>query len=191
MKIIFGGAFNPITNAHIKVYEFVKEHIEFQEFIFLPVSSLYTKSDLASDYHRLNMLKLGLKDKEKVRISELELNDSDFLGTYQSLIRFSDGEQTKIGFVIGADNLLNMHMWINIEGILSEFTIIVLGRNGIDIKAIINDNPTLKKFSSSFLIFEEFKEDISSTEFRKTFDASQVPQCVYDYIIENGLYKDE
>ena len=124
MKVIFGGAFNPVTKAHMQVYEYVMNKVGAEEFIFLPVSSAYTKSDLASNYHRLNMLELATANRDKVRVSELELNDSDFLGTYQSLIRFSDSEQVDVGFVIGADNLIGMHLWINIEGILSEFKMV-------------------------------------------------------------------
>ena len=189
MKVIFGGAFNPVTNAHIKVYEYVMNKVQADEFIFLPVSSAYTKSDLASNYHRLNMLELAISELDDVRVSELEMNDSDFLGTYQSLIRFSDSEQVNVGFVIGADNLMGMHLWINIEGILSEFKIIVLSRYGIDIDKIIDSNPILKKHKNSFIICEDFNVDISSTHFRENFNSEFVPKKVYEYIVENGLYQ--
>ena len=71
MKVIFGGAFNPVTNAHIAVYQYVIKKVKSEEFIFLPVSSAYTKSMLASNYHRLNMLELALEDFKNVRVSEL------------------------------------------------------------------------------------------------------------------------
>ena len=191
MKVIFGGAFNPITNAHIEVYKYVTNKVKSEEFIFLPVSSAYTKSGMASNYHRKNMLDIALSGLTDVRVSDLEINDSDFLGTYQSLVRFSDSENVEVGFVMGADNLVNMEHWINIEGILSEFRIIVLKRNGLDIKGLINGNPVLKKHYNSFIICEDFTVDISSTDFRKTFDQKKVPETVYQYIIENDLYKGE
>jgi nicotinate-nucleotide adenylyltransferase len=191
MKVIFGGAFNPITNAHIEVYQYVVNKVECEEFIFLPVSSAYTKSELASNFHRLNMLELALKDFENVRVSQLEMNDSDFLGTYQSLIRFSDGENCELGFVIGADNLKGMDHWINIEGILSEFTIIVLGRNNLNIEQMIDENETLKKFKKSFVICDDFDVNISSTDFRQSFEESYVPKEVYEYIMKNQLYQEQ
>ena len=52
-----------------------------------------------------------------------------------------DKDNEKIAFVIGADNLPLIEKWINVEGILSEFKIIVLGRNNIDISNIIKNNP--------------------------------------------------
>ncbi len=191
MKIVFGGAFNPVTNAHILVYEYVTSRLSVDEFIFLPVSSAYTKSELASNYHRVNMLNIAVKNLSNIKISKLEIDDTDFLGTYQSLIRLSDSDQCEIGFVIGADNLFNMHKWINIEGILSEFNIIVLGRLGIDIKGSIKGNPILKKYFHKFIIFDDFDVNISSTLFREEFDRTQVNKEVYQYIIDNNLYRGE
>jgi len=191
MKIVFGGAFNPVTNAHIKVYEYLVNKLDADEFIFLPVSSAYTKSELASNYHRVNMLNLAIKPFKDISISKLEIDDVNYLGTYQSLIRVCDSNDCDITFVIGADNLFNMHNWINIEGILCEFKMIVLGRNGIDINLAIMSNPILRKHKDSFIVFKDFNIDVSSTSFRETFDESQVNKEVYQYIIENDLYRGE
>ena len=108
MKVVFGGAFNPVTNAHIKLYEHIMKNLDVTEFIFLPVSNAYTKSELVSNYHRLAMLKLALKDYPDVDICEMEMDDSNFLGTYQSLIRIADNYDDDVAFVVGADNLINM-----------------------------------------------------------------------------------
>lgn len=191
MKIVFGGAFNPVTNAHIKVYEYLNSKLAADEFIFLPVSSNYAKSDLVSNHHRFKMLEIATKRLSNVSISKLEIEDKSFLGTYQSLIRLSNINQCEIGFVIGADNLQNMQNWINIEGILSKFSVIVLGRDSIDIEKFISDNEVLNKYNHRFNIFKEFKMDISSTFFRETFDKTQVDEEVYQYIIDNDLYRGE
>lgn len=189
MKVVFGGAFNPVTNAHIEVYRYIIDKLDVSEFIFLPVSNAYTKSELAGNYHRLEMLKIGLKPFKDVIICDMELDDSKYLGTYQSLIRLYDKENEKLAFVIGADNLLFMEKWINIEGILSEFNIIVLGRDEINIQSVIDSNPILKKHESSFIIFKDFHVSISSTEFRNSFDKKLVGEEVYEYIIEHKLYR--
>lgn len=189
MIVVFGGAFNPVTKAHVEVYEFVSSKFDNIKFIFLPVSSAYTKSDLASNYDRLNMLDLATEKYENVTVSDLEISDSDFLGTYQSLIRLVDFYDEDLAFVVGADNLIGMEKWINIEGILSEFKIIVLGRNGIDPMKAIKSNKVLQRFESSFIIFDDFNINISSTGFRDTFDKSLVPGEVYEYIIDNELYR--
>ena len=191
MKIVFGGAFNPVTNAHIGVYKFVMSKIDASEFIFLPVSNAYTKTELVSNIHRVNMLELAIDEYENISICKLEIEDSNYLGTYQSLIRLSDKYDTKIAFVVGADNLLNMHKWINVHGILSEFKIIVLGRNGININKLIKEDIVLNKHINSFIIYEDFELNISSTNFRETFNKELVNNKVYEYIIKNKLYRGE
>jgi nicotinate-nucleotide adenylyltransferase len=188
MKVVFGGAFNPVTKAHMDVYHYLKEQVEFSEFIFLPVSSAYTKSELASNYHRLNMLSIVTKGYADIEVSKLEIDDSDFLGTYQSLIRLYDKKEDELAFVVGADNLLKMHKWINIEGILSEFKVIVLGRNGLDIEELIREREVLDRHRNSFLVFDQFFRDISSTTFRETLNKADVEEEVFAYIVENKLY---
>ena len=191
MKIVFGGAFNPVTNAHMEVYKYVMSKMNANEFIFLPVSNAYTKSELVSNIHRKNMLELAIDEYKNISICELEIEDSNYLGTYQSLIRLSDKYNTEIAFVVGADNLLNMHRWINIHGILSEFKIIVLGRNSIDINKLIKEDIVLNKHLNSFIIYEDFELNISSTNFRETFNKELVNNKVYNYIIKNKLYRGE
>jgi len=191
MIVVFGGAFNPVTNAHIEVYKYVNEKFNDIKFIFLPVSSAYTKSELVGNYHRVNMLELATKGFSNAFISGLEISDSDFLGTYQSLIRIADNYDDDVAFVVGADNLINMDKWINVPGILSEFKIIVLGRNNIDPIQTIRSNKLLQRYESSFIIFEDFEINISSTGFRNNFDKNVVPESVYEYIIENELYRGE
>lgn len=189
MIVVFGGAFNPVTNAHMEVYKYVNEKFPDSKFIFLPVSNAYTKSDLASNFHRVNMLELATSKFDNVFISGLEISDSDFLGTYQSLLRIADNFNDDVAFVVGADNLQHMNKWINVEGILTEFKIIVLGRNKIDPIRTIRNNKVLQRFESSFIIFEDFEINISSTGFRNSFDKNVVPEIIYEYIIENELYR--
>jgi nicotinate-nucleotide adenylyltransferase len=191
MIIVFGGAFNPVTNAHINVATFLLQEFPSARFFFLPVSSAYTKSDLASNHDRVEMLQLAINNHANMSISDLEINDSDFLGTYRSLIRISDNYHEDVAFVIGADNLLSMHKWINVHGILSEFKIIVLGRYNLNIQELIDKDPVLSQHIESFLIYDDFHMDISSTKFRQTMDKNLVPKNVYEYIIKNELYRGE
>lgn len=191
MRIVFGGAFNPVTKAHIDIVEFLKKEFPTCKFTFLPVSSAYTKRSLASNYHRLNMLNLAIDDYEDVDVSTLEMNDTDFLGTYQSLIRLSDLYEEDIYFVMGADNLNHVDKWINASGLLSEFKFIVLGRDDIDIADVFSNHHLLQRFKENFIVYDDFKVDISSTAFRASFDRSYVLEAVYEYIIENNLYRGE
>lgn len=191
MIIVFGGAFNPVTNAHLAVCDFVLEQYPEATFLFLPVSSAYTKSHLASNHHRIEMLRLAIGDRERVRINDLEISDTEFLGTYRSLVRISDAYTDEVAFVIGADNLVTMHRWINIRGLLADFRVIVLGRSGLDIDTVIARDPVLRDYRHRFDVFPDFQIDISSTGFRQSFDPDMVPTPVLQYIHDHELYRGE
>jgi nicotinate-nucleotide adenylyltransferase len=191
MMIVFGGAFNPVTNAHLAVCDFVLDRHPDATFLFLPVSSAYTKSHLASNHDRLEMLRLAIGDRPRVAVSDLEISDTEFLGTYRSLVRISDAYQEEVAFVIGADNLVTMHRWINIRGLLAEFRVIVLGRSGINIVNLLERDPVLREFRNRFDIHPDFDIDISSTGFRQSFDPDMVPKAVLEYIRDHELYRGE
>jgi len=191
MKIVFGGAFNPVTLAHIEVYKYVMNLVDADEFIFLPVSNAYTKSELISNYHRVRMLEIALKGYENTSISKLEIIDTDYLGTYQSLIRLSDQHNDDISFVIGADNLKELRNWRNLDSLLSEFKIIVLNRNNEDILKLIKNDERIAKYENSFIILNDFNINISSTMFRNTKKKELLDDEVYEYIIDNNLFEGE
>ncbi len=188
MNIVYGGAFNPPTRAHLEVYHFLKKHLKVKRFTYLPVSNAYTKSELASNYHRLNMLKIMTNAYADILISDLEIQDQEFLGTYQSLIRLSDRDFQETAFVIGADNLKDLKHWKMAESLMSEFRIIVLNREAMDINALIKNDEVLHKHKHNFMVFNDFDSPISSTIFRETLDESMVTPEVYEYIKKHGLY---
>ena len=188
MVVVFGGAFNPPTIAHREIYYHIKKSLDFETFIYLPVSNLYTKSSLISNYHRLSMLNHMVEDMEGTYVSEIELNDSDFLGTYKSLVRIQEQYNDEVAFVIGADNLRNIHNWKNAMSLLSEFKFIVINRDNIQIKDYIANDKILGQYIEHFYIIPKFNMNVSSTTFRETFDPYYVPEKVYEYIMLHGLY---
>jgi len=188
--VIFGGAFNPPTKAHLAIYQLVRKTVDCEKFIFLPVSSLYTKRSLASNQYRFEMLKLLIDDDDLASVSPLELEDADYLGTYKSLLRFQERYPDKeITFLIGADNLLKLHKWINAHSLLAEFRFIVVNRDNTDIEAVINGDPFLREFRNRFILIPDFHVDVSSTGFRESFDKTQITGKVYEYIEMHNLYR--
>jgi len=190
MIIVFGGAFNPPTVAHKAIYHHVMKHLPCKEFIFLPVSNLYTKRSLASNQHRLAMLQLLTKELPNVKVSTMEFDDSDYQGTYQSLIRIQESyPNDEVLFVIGADNLAKLHKWINADNLLSDFRFIIINRHQTDIQKAIDQNPVLSAHKTRFIILPDFDLKASSTSFRDSFDPSLVTDSVFNYINIHHLYR--
>jgi len=190
MVVVFGGAFNPPTVAHREIYFLIDKLIGFDYFIFLPVSNKYNKSTLISDNYRLEMLELLIQELPKAKLSLLEIDDNNFLGTYESLKRLkADYPNDEIAFIIGSDNLLKIKHWINAEALVTEFKFIVINRNRQDAKKIIETNPLLRANSENFKILTGFNQYVSSSAFRDSLDPSYVPDQIYQYIMKKDLYR--
>ncbi len=190
MIIVFGGAFNPPTLAHKEIYFHIQKTVDFDKFIYLPVSNVYTKATLIDNQHRMEMLKLLIEDMPKAVLSDLEMRDDEYLGTYQSLLRIQKHyPDQEIAFVIGADNLKYIHKWIKAPELLKTFKFVVINRNSIDIAEFIKNDHFLSEYQDHFILIPDFKSNISSTVFRETFDPEYVTEEVYDYIMTNDLYR--
>ncbi len=187
MRVVFGGAFNPPTKAHLEVYRFLTDKLPVESFVFLPVSNRYKKKGLVADSHRLRMLEIMTKDLPDAEVSDLEIRDDSYQGTYASLVRLARPGQ-KTAFVIGADHLERLPHWKEAEKLLTEFVIIVLNRGNRDLADIIGTDSFLKRHKRNIRTFPGFDLPVSASSFRQQKDKRLVTRGVYAYIEENGLY---
>lgn len=184
MKIIFGGAFNPPTIAHKEIYKYVMERIKADSFIYLPVSTLYTKNGLESNEHRYNMLKLLVKGTNAL-VSRDEIDDLNYKGTHAYLKSLNEESM----FLMGSDNLRTLDTWINYPTLIKECKFIVISRGNLDDESYIKNDEVLSKYKDNFILLKGFDMDISSSKFRKTKDKNLLTKEVYEYIKENKLYE--
>ena len=184
---VFGGTFNPITKAHEKIVKKIIEIYDVDNFIFLPVGNRYTRKNITDVYHRMNMIKLVFTNNEKVKISEIELNQDEYKGTYHSL-KLLNKEYDDIYFIFGADNLLDLHTWLNVDLLLSEYKFIVINRNKRDLHKIIEEK--FEKYKEHFFILD-LDLDISSSMIRENLEQNKdkLNEKVYSYIKQNNLYE--
>ncbi len=187
MHVVFGGAFNPPTKAHLDVFYFLDHQTHIHTFTYLPVGKTYGKEALASDEHRYAMLTRMLSHLSKVEVSRLEFEDSEYKGTYHSLKRLQKGDEA-MAFVIGADHLDTLHQWKHADALLDTYDCLILNRHDTSLKHTIDRDPFLKKHEESLKVFPNFKVNISSSDFRRTHDADLLVPAVYEYIREHGLY---
>ena len=186
MKIVIGGSFNPITKGHLEMYHYLNKKFNNASFIYVPVSLKYAKDSLLANIDRYNMLKIALKDFDNVTVSDIEFNDTVYLGTYETLRRLKTSDE--MYFVMGYDNLTKLDTWLNLNKLLNEFNFIILNREKENVLDFIRNHPLLKDYENHFVIFEDFHYKSSSTEFRETLNKDLVPELVYEYIINNNLH---
>ncbi len=185
MIIVFGGTFNPVTKAHVKIAEKIEKEFKPEKIIILPTGDSYTwKKDFVSFFHRKEMLKLVF-DREIYEILDLE-NVSNYQGTYQSLLKIKEEYETDVYFLLGADNLLYINKWINYKNIINEFKLIVVKRDNIFIEKYLTNNFPDQK--DNFKIVN-CNLPLSSSSFRTdTTKKEIINEKVYKYILKNKLY---
>ena len=180
MKLgIFVGCFNPVHNGHLKIINYLLDNNIVDKVLVLPSTNYWEKQDLIDIKHRINMFKIF--ESEKIIIDDIH-NNYDY--TYQVLRSIKiDYPNDDLYLIIGADNIINLHKWKNIDEILNN-KIIVLNRNNIDI------NKYLDRFNKDkFIILDKFDYiDTSSTEIRNGNYEELNPE-VKKYIDKSKLYR--
>ena len=194
---VFGGSFNPPINSHISLAKDIVEKCEMiEKLIFVPVSTKYQKSKLASDEHRYNMLKLICENEEKLEVSNIELIQDKQLYTIQTLdlLKEQYGQDYDLWFVMGSDNLKQIGNWYNTERLLEEYKIIVLERENDRVEDLIKDSKLLEKYKESLIKINGIEKIfLSSTMIREKIKNGEnieeyIDEKVLEYIKDNKLY---
>lgn len=184
IKVLFGGSFNPPTKAHYEIAKEVIDKFEVKEFVFLPTGNVYNKPNLIECKQRIAMLDLLCKKLKNASVSDYEMKQDVYLGTYKTLEHFKG-----FYFLMGADNFITLHQWINYPNVIINNKFIVVERNNLDLNEYINKHLDVKNNIKNFLFYEDFKQiDISSSKFNQTKDYSLLLEEVADYIINHNLY---
>ena len=191
MKIgVLGGSFNPPTMAHIELSKKCIENGLCEKVIWVPVNDAYGKSTNISSKHRVNMVKLALKNEPNIDYSLHELDYDRVVRTVESMEILHDKiPQDELFFIAGADKLVLK--WMQKERFISQFGYILVNRGDVNCIDVINSVPTLKKYSSKIKILDYYS-DVSSTmvreQIKKGSKSDLISQPVLDYIKENRLF---
>lgn len=194
---IFGGSFNPPLNSHLELAKQIIINLNYiEKVIFVPVSTKYNrKNNLVNDNHRYNMLELMCKEEKKLEVSDIELTYGRQLYTIETLDIFKDEyPEYDIYFIMGTDNLKDLHTWVKPEKILNNYKIIVLDRGEDNIERIVKNDKLLKDNKKSLISVKKIMPiELSSTMIREKIKRGEnvekfLKKEVLEYIDKNGLY---
>ena len=198
MKIaIFGGSFNPIHNAHIKLAQRFVSEVELDKVAFVPthITPLKNNSAIVSSEHRFNMCELALKGYENFFVSDAEIKREGTSYSSDTIAYFKEQyPDDELFFIMGADMFLTLEKWHEFEYIFSNVTILTAPRDGCDYDDLMKKYDYYKKYNCNVYITKEYIEDLSSTFLRERIvnnaDVSAyVNPNVITYINEHGLYR--
>lgn len=157
--LAFFGAFNPPTNAHVKVAENAMKKTGRDGVIFVPskqeyIANVQGKDFAFSDHARWDMLCRIALQRPGLGCSDHELRSEKQLRTYESLcmIRQMGYDPT---LLVGSDVLFDMEKhWKNVDKIANEFGIVVTDRygNGRSVRKEIDGNPFFAPFKDRITV---------------------------------------
>ena len=194
--VVFGGSFNPPLNSHFSIaQEVLNQYEEVEKVVFIPVDKKYPKDGLLENEHRYNMLKVVADKNSSFIISDIDFYGEKSLPTIDTLEEIQKQyPDYSIWFLMGSDNLKDLHNWDKSEEIVSKYKILVMERDEDDVEQIIKGNRLYRCYQENFKkLSQEIKSNYSSTYARAQLRKGKsirylLPDEVFEYILANNLY---
>ncbi len=192
MKIaILGGSFNPVHNGHIMIAQTVVHKFGYDKVLFVPTFRPPHKvlANGASDFQRLEMLELALKDYSSfdIEICEIERKGISYSIDTVSFLekKYFSSLEGRIGLIIGEDLIEGFPLWKDVDCLASKVDIILATRqhNANQRSELRYKHAQLKNDNyavSSHMIRKCIQDDLEWE--------SLVPYSVYEFIVREGLY---
>lgn len=190
--VLYGGAFDPVHNAHLAIARRVLAELSDAELCFIPAaqSPLKAGEPAAGDADRLAMLKLAVAGLSNCLVDDLEIRRGSRSYSVDTVASYRDAfPMVELLWVLGADQFAQLDRWHAIERLKAMVTFLVVGRPGFADKT-----PVVPDLSYRWLELNLMPH--SSTEVRRrcreglSLDGL-VPAEVEAFILQHRLYCSE
>lgn len=209
---LLGGSFDPIHNGHVALAEFFVKLLVPDELRVIPAGNPWQKNGLqASAEDRVEMVKRAFaSQKLPVFIDRQEIDRPIATYTIDTLraLRAEVGPDASLMFLIGADQLQQLHTWKEWQHLFDYAHICAASRPGFAIDAVHIPETVAREFSRragtpvqihnrpqglSYLA-SGLEIDISATKIRASLQRGDqldllIPATVLDYIKQHHLYQ--
>lgn len=194
---IMGGTFDPIHYGHLVVAEQVRHSFGCDKIIFVPAAIPPHKTDniITEAADRLALTKLAVASNPRFEVSTIEIErpgPSYTIDTVQDIKKRYQPEN--LYFITGADAVLEILSWKDVDKLLSACKFIAATRPGYDLSNLHQKLRTLpKKHLKNIISFYVPSLAISSTDIRKRIRCGEpikylLPEAVERYIYDHLLY---
>ena len=189
---IFGGAFNPVHNGHVRLAEEAVKQLKLRRLLIIPTCfSPHKRTELLPYEDRAEMCRRAFGHIPGAEISDIEVRlggTSYTINTVRALKELYPDEQ--LFLIIDGDLLFSFEKRKNYEKQLKETRVCAAARDDdslVDMMEYANEIGRVKVLPTKAVT-------MSSTEVREAAAAGKdisgmVPAGVADYIREKGLYR--
>ncbi len=184
---LFGGTFDPVHEAHLRVAREAAERFALDQVWFVTAGNPPHKPEGSTTAyeHRHRMVELACEADSRFVPSRLEERDGksytiDTLARARKILNPGD----ELFFLIGADAFAEVGTWRRSEDVLREAEFIVVSRPGYEYP--VPEGARLHRLETLAL-------PVSSSEIRRAFagglQPSEVPPLVAAYALNHSLYQ--
>lgn len=185
---IYGGSFNPIHKAHIKLAKVLLDEAQLDEVWLMvsPQNPLKRQSDLLDDAKRLQLAQLALQNEERILACDYEFRLPRPSYTYDTMQALTaDYPDYEFTLLIGGDNWQRFPQWYRHDELLRLYPIVIYPRQDSPIDAATLP-PGVRVVKTPLM-------NVSSTEIRQRIREGKpigrlVPRVVADIIKQEKLY---
>lgn len=201
MKIgLFGGAFDPVHNAHLFIAEAVRTRASLDRVIFLPARTAHHREALrASLEDRAAMLRLAIASNPAFALDLADAGEDATGYTADLLPRLrAKHSGDELSFIVGSDSLVRSR-WRRLEEILTSLdAFFVAPRDDIeksDVDDALADLPSALRAKVRYVELPRAAAE-SATVVRELLERGEsvrylVPEAVWRYLNEHHLYSHE
>lgn len=204
MIVILGGTFDPIHTGHLALAKQADQTLAPSKVLFMPCKQPVHKATSGiTSAHRINMIKLAIKDEANFAIDLREINRETPSYALESLISFRhEYPKVPLFFIIGMDSLNTLHKWHKWQDCISNSNFLVFQRPGETfqpnpevapfISGDINDAIKDLPLAGHIFLAQHQQVAISSSALRTNltqYKNNFLPEAVSDYIKQHRLYQ--
>lgn len=209
---VLGGSFDPVHNGHVALGHYFATLLVPDELRVIPAGQPWQKDGLqAAPEHRVAMVQRAFEQLAvPVCVDEQEIHRDSATYTIDTLrtLRAELGPDASVAFLIGADQLQQLHTWNEWQRLFDYAHICAASRPGFDIDAAHIRADVSREFARRAATPEQIRNtphgltyvatnlsvDISATQIRKAFEHGEqanslIPPGVLDYIKLHHLYQ--
>ncbi len=196
---IMGGTFDPIHFGHLVTAEAARWEFDLQKVIFVPAGCPphKKKSVVSNVEYRYRMTVLATASNPYFEVSRVEADCQNYSYTIDTIKAFRSyyGLEAQLYFITGADAILEILTWKDVDELLQECYFIAATRPGFQLQRLEEMKPLLPVGGRHRIqLIEVPALAISSTDIRWRVQNKKpikylLPESVEEFIHTQGLYR--